>query len=140
MTHDSEKLKRIYDRTQGYCHICHKKLSFSNYGSRGTRGSWHIEHSVPKAKGGTDHLNNLFAACIDCNLDKGTYTTQTARRRAGQTRAPLSKKKVAEIRTNRTVGGLLTGAVTGLIIGGPVGMFIGGAGGAIIGNTNSPKK
>jgi 5-methylcytosine-specific restriction endonuclease McrA len=35
----------------------------------------HIEHIVPKAHGGSDHIDNLALACIDCNLFKGTNLT-----------------------------------------------------------------
>jgi 5-methylcytosine-specific restriction endonuclease McrA len=35
----------------------------------------HIEHIVPKAHGGSDDLDNLALACIDCNLHKGTNLT-----------------------------------------------------------------
>ncbi|HTI49830.1 MAG TPA: HNH endonuclease [Planctomycetaceae bacterium] len=32
----------------------------------------HVEHVVPKKHGGSDALDNLALACIDCNLHKGT--------------------------------------------------------------------
>ena len=32
----------------------------------------HIEHIIPRVHGGTDDLENLALACIDCNLHKGT--------------------------------------------------------------------
>jgi 5-methylcytosine-specific restriction endonuclease McrA len=35
----------------------------------------HIEHITPKIHGGTDALENLALACIDCNLHKGTNLT-----------------------------------------------------------------
>jgi 5-methylcytosine-specific restriction endonuclease McrA len=35
----------------------------------------HIEHIIPKIHGGTDDLNNLALACIDCNLHKGPNLT-----------------------------------------------------------------
>ena len=35
----------------------------------------HIEHIVPKLHGGSDNLENLALACIDCNLHKGTNLT-----------------------------------------------------------------
>ena len=68
---------RIYDRPSGYCHICGRKLSFQNYGIIDARGAWEVEHSIPWAFGGTDHLNNLYPACISCNRGKGTYSTRT---------------------------------------------------------------
>jgi len=35
----------------------------------------HVEHIVPRIHGGTDDLDNLALACIDCNLHKGTNLT-----------------------------------------------------------------
>jgi len=35
----------------------------------------HIEHVIPKIHGGTDALDNLALACIDCNLHKGPNLT-----------------------------------------------------------------
>ena len=32
----------------------------------------HIEHILPRKHGGTDDLDNLALACIDCNLHKGS--------------------------------------------------------------------
>jgi len=31
----------------------------------------HVEHIIPRIHGGTDDLDNLALACIDCNLHKG---------------------------------------------------------------------
>ncbi len=35
----------------------------------------HIEHIIPKKHGGSDDLENLALACIDCNLHKGSNLT-----------------------------------------------------------------
>ena len=35
----------------------------------------HVEHIVPKIHGGTDDLENLALACMDCNLHKGPNLT-----------------------------------------------------------------
>ena len=35
----------------------------------------HNEHIIPKIHGGTDDLDNLALACIDCNLHKGPNLT-----------------------------------------------------------------
>lgn len=31
----------------------------------------HVEHIIPRKHGGSDELDNLALACIDCNLHKG---------------------------------------------------------------------
>ena len=133
------RVQKIYDKTDGYCHICHSKLSFANYGNHGTKGAWHIEHSVPKAKGGSDHLNNLYPACITCNLDKGTQHTKTARRQNGTTRAPFSKAKKERIKNGNTTAGVIIGGILGATVG-PLGAIVGATVGGYIGNINSPKK
>ena len=64
MPYSDERLSDIYDRTSGYCHICGKKLSFSNYCRPGCKGAWEVEHSKARVNGGCDSLNNLYAACM----------------------------------------------------------------------------
>lgn len=137
MAYTRKELKRIYDRTGGYCHICHKKLSFINYGSHGDRGAWHVEHSRAQANGGTHHGNNLYAACIGCNLEKGTVTTRTARNWNGRTRAPLSRDQRNTARTENAVAGGVIGGLVGLFFG-PVGAAIGAGLGAKIGHDLKP--
>lgn len=66
-----EQLDRIFAKTDGRCRFCGKQLSRSNYGCRGRRGAWAVDHSVPAAGGGSSHMNNLFATCYACNEDKG---------------------------------------------------------------------
>lgn len=105
--YSKEQLRSIFDRTAGECHICHKKVAFKNYGEFGEHGAWEVEHSKPRAKGGTDHRNNLYAAHIKCNREKGTVTTQTARSWHDQTRAPLSREE----REAAAVGAALVFAV-----------------------------
>jgi 5-methylcytosine-specific restriction endonuclease McrA len=135
----SEAQRRlIYDRTRGKCHICHIKLAFRNYGQCEARGAWHVEHSIPVANGGTDHGNNLFAACIPCNLDKSTATSRTARSWNGQQRAPLSKSRHEVARTNNRITVGMIGAGLGAVFGGPSGAFIGGLLGTAIGEGMDP--
>ena len=115
---NQERKIAIYNKTNGCCHICHKKLALKNHGKNNEKGAWHIEHSRARANGGTDHLNNLFAACIPCNLEKGVLHTRTARKRNGTTRAPHCKAKKEQIRNDNAVKGgaigLLTTALFGL--------------------------
>lgn len=139
MAYDEETLNRAYDRTTGYCHICGKKLAWSNYGRPGARGAWEIEHSVPRAKGGTDHGNNLFPACISCNRSKQAVTTQTARRWHGRRCAPLSRKQREKARRDNAVAGGILGGVFGAIAG-PWGVAFGIGVGATIGHKLNPDK
>ncbi len=70
MGFDNETVVAVYDKTNGYCYYCGKKLSLKNYGKVGNHGAWEIDHSKPKSKGGTDYLRNLVVACVSCNRDK----------------------------------------------------------------------
>jgi hypothetical protein len=128
-----EGLSRIYDRTSGYCHICGKKLSFTNYGGYGCRGAWEVEHSIARANGGSNHGNNLYAACITCNRSKGAMTTRRSRAANGRTAAPLSRTRRAAKRRENTAFGAGSGALMGLRFG-PGGALIGGIIGALIGD------
>ncbi|HVT26948.1 MAG TPA: HNH endonuclease signature motif containing protein [Lacipirellulaceae bacterium] len=139
MPYEVTLLRTIYERTDGYCHICHCKLSFKNYASLGNRGSWEVEHSRPRACGGTDHRNNLFPACIRCNRDKSDFTTRTARKWNGTSRAPYSKAVKSKMRDDNAAAGGILGGLFGLA-GGPVGVAFGAAVGAAIGRSIKPPK
>lgn len=103
MSFNVERQRKIFDKTDGRCHICRKKLVFEQYGSVGDSDDWEVEHSRPKAKGGTDHLNNLYASCIPCNRSKGASSTRVARQKHGNKAALLSK---GDRRKNMVVSGL----------------------------------
>jgi 5-methylcytosine-specific restriction endonuclease McrA len=74
MRFSEDELNDIYDKRDGCCDYCGKRLSWNNYAKHGKRGAWHVDHSVPKSLGGTDLIRNLFAACIACNLEKSDRT------------------------------------------------------------------
>jgi hypothetical protein len=46
------------------------------YQRRVTRANRHIDHSVSRRNGGSNHLNNLRTACRDCNLYKGSLNAR----------------------------------------------------------------
>jgi len=140
MRFTTQQIDAIYHRTTGYCHLCHKKLSRKNYGVSGARGAWHIEHSRPRSKGGTDHMNNLFPACIQCNCDKSDMTTRTARTWNGKTCAPLSREKRKQAKFEGGVAGAIAGGLAGGAVAGPVGAFFGAVTGACIGSSQNPDR
>jgi 5-methylcytosine-specific restriction endonuclease McrA len=139
MTYSQSELEKIFSRTNGRCHLCHTRLAFINYGAGGRRGSWEVEHSIPQARGGTHHGNNLYAAHIGCNRQKGTITSRTVRRRAGVTRAPYSATKLKKLEEeNGVVGACLLG-VLGLAAG-PVGAVVLACVGYGAGQALTPRK
>lgn len=127
MAYSNERLEQIFDRTSGDCHICGGKLAFRNYAAYGARGAWEVEHSKPKCEGGTDHLNNLYAAHISCNRSKGVTCTRKTRAKYGRTKAPLSSKRRTEAKSRNATNGALIGGTLGALIGGPWGAAIGAA-------------
>ena len=138
MQFTTDDLEWIYDRTSGYCHICHKKLSFVNYGCYGD-GAWEVEHSNPRACGGSDRLCNLFAACISCNRSKGRCTTRTARRRNGKTRSPLNRQSRRSAKRDQAILGALGGGLLGALFG-PVGTLVGAGLGAALNQKGNPDR
>jgi HNH endonuclease len=128
----------IFERTRGKCHLCYKQLCFNSYGSLGDRGAWHVDHSVPIARGGTNHLNNLLAACITCNLDKSITSSRTARSWNGRQRAPLSATRYNEAKAYNALGAGAFGAIIGGMIGGPAGAALVGVFGALLGHDAEP--
>jgi hypothetical protein len=100
-----DELNSIFDRTDGCCHLCFARLAFSNYGLFGARGAWEVEHSNPRANGGTDRMNNLYAACILCNRSKGARSTRVVRGWRGFTAAPFSTAKREALRSRNALLG-----------------------------------
>jgi hypothetical protein len=139
MAWSDEQLSAIYDRTSGYCHLCHKKLSFNNYAAYGERGAWEVEHSVPKARGGSDRTNNLYAACISCNRSKRARGTKSCRAENGRSCPPMDRPRRASAKTKNA----LAGAGLGMLLGapfGPLGVLAGGAIGAHCGHKENPDR
>lgn len=131
-------LQRIFDRTSGKCHVCHKRLVFEAYGKIRLEGSWEIDHSKPKAHGGKDHLNNLFPACPSCNRAKKTKSSREARKAQGKNRPPLNRRQRRQaLLGNATSKGIL-GAVLGSVL--PLGPIGGAILGALKGLSEDPDK
>ena len=61
--------KQVRKRAQNVCEYCHLHQDDSPL------APLHVEHIIPKVHGGTDDVENLALACIDCNLHKGTNLT-----------------------------------------------------------------
>ena len=60
---------RVRVRAGNACEYCHLHQDDSPL------AVLHIEHVIPKIHGGTDDIDNLALACIDCNLHKGPNLT-----------------------------------------------------------------
>ncbi len=65
----SQTRTQVRERAQNACEYCHLHQDDSPL------AVLHVEHIIPRTHGGTDDLDNLALACIDCNLHKGTNLT-----------------------------------------------------------------
>ena len=135
MPYSNERLTQIFERTDGRCHICWRRLRFGSYGQP---NGWEVEHSRARCKGGSDRICNLFPAHITCNRQKGKLTSRTARNWNGRSKAPLSRNRKDRIRNgNRWAAGALGGLAGAL--GGPALAVAGAVVGALIGDSIDPE-
>jgi 5-methylcytosine-specific restriction endonuclease McrA len=139
MRFSDDDLNEIYDRTSGYCHLCHRKLAFTNYGVLGARGAWEVEHSNPQARGGTHMRTNLYAACIPCNRSKGCRSTKCVRHQNGVRRAPPSVPQRKSAKEKQAIAGGLAGGTIGAALFGPLGAAAGFLMGASVASRKNPE-
>jgi hypothetical protein len=128
---DKETQHAVFAKTSGLCHLCWGPMVFANYGDHGAPGAWEIDHSVPKSKGGTDHLNNLYAAHTDCNRSKQAKSSASVRRENGYKRPPMSAAAMNELKAGDAWTGAIAGGLLGARFGGFPGLLIGAAIGAL---------
>ena|SRR5882724_6209712 len=57
---------QVRERGANICEYCELRQEDSPL------AALHIEHIIPKVHGGSDELDNLALASVDCNLHKGT--------------------------------------------------------------------
>lgn len=138
MAYTKEKLDSIFKKTDGSCHLCRKKLARKNYGAIGARMAWEVDHSRPRAHGGSDHGNNLLPACIPCNREKRAISTRAARRARGYKAAPLSRQQKTQNAWVGAAGGAIAARIA-LAPLGPLGMLGGAVLGAALGNNYEPE-
>lgn len=60
-TYSKEERKIIYDRSEGCCALCGKRLSLENMT---------LDHIIPLSMNGKDEMENLQASCFTCNQIK----------------------------------------------------------------------
>ena len=60
---------QVRERAQNACEYCRLHQDDSPL------AALHVEHVIPKVHGGSDDVENLALACVDCNLHKGTNLT-----------------------------------------------------------------
>lgn len=134
MGYDKDQLDRIFHSTAGRCHLCHGRLARKNYAVDGQRDAWEVDHSVARARGGSDHGNNLKPAHIACNRSKQEADNRAIRQAHGHKRSPLSTKEIESKRTRNAVIGSTSLALAGGFILGPPGFIVGALVGGFVGH------
>ena len=74
LTFSKTKVDRVFGKTRGRCHACHKPLMREMRGAVGHRDEWQIDHGIPISRGGSSHISNLWPMCAACNRDKADLT------------------------------------------------------------------
>lgn len=64
--------KKVYEMFGGRCAYCGKPIKFE---------AFHIDHIVSKIYGGTRSDDNVYPACVDCNIFKSSRTLSEFRER-----------------------------------------------------------
>lgn len=113
MQANDELIHAVLSRTHGKCHICHRSVGRRSYARMHSPLGWEFDHSVPRSRGGSDRLNNIYAAHVGCNRSKGANSTRSARRRHGHTAAPLSTTSRRAYQTKAAVFGAAGGGLLG---------------------------
>ena len=116
------QLQRIFDASDGRCHLCFESLSRDGYGIQ-----WEVDHSRARKIGGSSSLRNLYAAHLACNRSKQVKPARTVRAQFGFAKKPLSKQQRAKRASSGAAVGLggasllhvepVAGAVVGWLLG-----------------------
>jgi uncharacterized protein (TIGR02646 family) len=67
MAHSKTKKLNLFKKYNGRCAYCGCEMDWDNF---------HIDHVIPKSKGGNGTYDNLVATCPTCNLYKGTLSVE----------------------------------------------------------------
>ena len=70
----------LYGQQEGFCGGC---------GEHFRKRNLTVDHIVPQAHGGTDHLENMWLLCGACNSSKGTRSQEQFLKERMQKRAAL---------------------------------------------------
>lgn len=93
-------------QTQGHsCHYCQyqwpgDRASITRLIKRGGPRAPTMDHRVPRARGGTDHPDNLVVCCQQCNSEKA-HLTETEYMAARHDRRVLLAERLRTIHLTR---------------------------------------
>ncbi len=58
----------VRKRANGRCEYCHAPEEVAAC-------TFHVEHVIPRSKGGPDELGNYALSCVHCNISKSNHVT-----------------------------------------------------------------
>lgn len=62
--------RKVWALTSGHCIYCNVPMALEIREHEDWQRQFHIDHIVPKAHGGPDHISNYVPACRACNIEK----------------------------------------------------------------------
>lgn len=71
--HTEQEIEQLYEDQEGRCGYCGITL----------HGEYQVEHIRPLARGGSNDIDNLVCACVECNQTKHTSTFEEWKARRG---------------------------------------------------------
>jgi hypothetical protein len=123
-----EDLRRIFHRTGGRCHLCHEEMAWNGYGR-----NWNVDHFIAVSRGGSDAINNLYAAHVSCNSRRQDDSALKSRHvKAGRRDAPPSSEDLDDHNNAKSAAGAIAGAVAGAAFLGPLGAVSGALVGGLL--------
>lgn len=96
MSGNSEIRERLMGRQHGRCYYCNREMTFK----QDPETMCTIDHVVPRAQGGVNHISNYVAACIRCNNARGTIDAALFKRYVRRFGPPLP---IAQAMTRRNM-------------------------------------
>ena len=70
----SQKILVLITRSDSRCEYCGQPFCQTS-----RLAAFSVDHATPRARGGTNDTSNLMAACMSCNMSKGTKTIEEYR-------------------------------------------------------------
>ena len=72
MSNRNTVAKKLYEKQKGKCFYCGRKIELTY----DKPNSAHVDHVIPKSRGGKSNYSNYVLACAKCNMIKGMLTPE----------------------------------------------------------------